>query len=474
MIDSTRPIVVVGAGVAGLALADALQRLHIGPVMVFERHPFAGGLAATHAWEGCLVDFGPHRLLSHYPEVDALIEELVGQELVYTERKSAILLPRGLVPYPGSPLAVIRGLGLAQGSRAAATYFAARLWHSPQPEKPCSYEEYLVRLFGRGLYEAVFETFPLKVWGLPGSDIDADAAKIRLASKGLFDTLRDMVLRTGKTLVRKVAYPALGVGRIAERLVERIQGRGGRVALGCRVTGLTVGPDGVDTLAIADNNGRCSAVPVRQVAFSLPIGDLAQMVATGGGGAAVAQAASSLRVHPVRLVYVLLRKERFSANHWMYFPGQETVFTRLYEPKAFSLATAPPDKTVICVETSCLRGWTGTPLTDEEARQQVLDGLAAAGLLRENEVEAVCTVQVADAYPVLRAGYATALRETLNLLALLPNCYCLGRQGLFSYNNTDLSIKMGLDLARHLAEGAAPRDWYRYASDTYSSYRIID
>lgn len=467
-----RPIVVVGAGVAGLACAYQLLTDGQGPVIVIERAPRVGGLAATQPWQGCLLDYGPHRVLSHYPEVDALERDLLGADLVVTPRRSAIYLRGRWLDYPGSPWQVARALGLGGGIRAISGFAAAKLAgrRAVGDDEAVSFRAYIEGMFGRGLYEAMFANFPLKVWGLPGEAIDKDAAKIRLASKSLWQTARDMLLRRAETYVAQVAYPRFGVGQIAERLAQRVAALGGRILLSHRVTSCA-GTDRIDSLALVDNNGKSCSLAARALISSAPIGALVSFLAVE---AETREAVRRLRVGPVQLVYILLSKERMTHNHWLYFPDKDVFFTRLYEPKNFSPDTAPPDQTAVCVETSCYGDWVCAPLTPAEAEERVVAGLEACGLIRRTDVAAVKVEHVADAYPVLEVGYAAALREVLTALARIPNCYTLGRQGLFSYNNMDLSIKMGLDLARMFSQGASPATWYRYAGETYGSYRIID
>jgi protoporphyrinogen oxidase len=161
-------------------------------------------------------------------------------------------------------------------------------------------------------------------------------------------------------------------------------------------------------------------------------------------------------------------------NHWLYFPGRDVFFTRAYEPKVFSPACAPPGRTAVCVESSCFRDWTGEPFTGQSPEDLVIEGMERCGLVRRADVLAAQAVRVEEAYPVLAVGYAARLKTTLAALSELENGYALGRQGLFNYNNTDLSIKMGLDLAGHVEQQSTPGAWYRYAGDAYSTYRIVD
>ena len=98
----SRPIVVVGAGIAGLSAAYELSRGGI-PVLVLERAPRAGGLILTERIDGFLIDGGPDSLLVQKPAAIALCRELgLGDRLLPTcpPRTAFILRGGRLHPLP--------------------------------------------------------------------------------------------------------------------------------------------------------------------------------------------------------------------------------------------------------------------------------------------------------------------------------------------------------------------------------------
>jgi len=67
-------IVIVGAGIAGLALAVRLSTTH--DVTVFEREPYAGGKMHSQTIDGFLFEWGPNGFLSSATDVRELITEV--------------------------------------------------------------------------------------------------------------------------------------------------------------------------------------------------------------------------------------------------------------------------------------------------------------------------------------------------------------------------------------------------------------
>src|SRR5215218_7102085 len=117
---------VLGGGPAGLTAGYVLAR-SARPVVVFETGDQVGGLARTVVRDGYRFDLGGHRFFTKSAEVQALWEEVLGDELLVRERLSRIywrgrfidyplrrvLRARGRSPRPApAGAADIRGLGL--------------------------------------------------------------------------------------------------------------------------------------------------------------------------------------------------------------------------------------------------------------------------------------------------------------------------------------------------------------------------
>lgn len=80
-------------------------------------------------------------------------------------------------------------------------------------------------------------------------------------------------------------------------------------------------------------------------------------------------------------------------------------------------------------------------------------GLSRLGLLKEDKVLWHFSSYARHAYPMYGLDYAKNVNKMYAYISRIKNLRCIGRQGLFRYNNMDHSIKMGLLTAEHLLDG---------------------
>ena len=82
--------VVLGAGLAGLTAAYTLQQAGESDWLVLEKEREPGGHARSVVVDGYVFDFGPHILFSNDAAMEALIRDLLGDNMRAQERQAFI------------------------------------------------------------------------------------------------------------------------------------------------------------------------------------------------------------------------------------------------------------------------------------------------------------------------------------------------------------------------------------------------
>src|SRR5260221_5864886 len=228
-----KPIVIMGAGPAGLTAAWELVRAGQ-DVVVWEADPvYVGGISRTVQAGGFRFDIGGHRFFSKSAEVNEVWRQIMPDDFIDCPRLSRIYYGGKFFSYPLEAMDSFVKLGPVATFQCILSYAKARL----NPIKPeLTFAQWVTNRFGERLFKMFFKSYTEKVWGISCDEISADWAAQRI--KGL--SLRDAILNafkgkkaapTAKTLIRNFFYPRLGPGQMSETAAKTIVAMGGQVLL---------------------------------------------------------------------------------------------------------------------------------------------------------------------------------------------------------------------------------------------------
>jgi protoporphyrinogen oxidase len=178
-----KKVVILGAGVAGLAAGYCLARTNKFSVTVLEKAPVSGGLCGSFDYNGHTLDYGPHKIYSVIPGVLDEICGIMGDRLLKLEKKNRIYLKGHLLDYPLKLGNLIKAFGfltfLKLGFGYALTVLKGIFYRQP----PRSYEEYMKKCFGTPAYQMVFQPLAEKTWGDP-KKLHSEMARTRVPASG--------------------------------------------------------------------------------------------------------------------------------------------------------------------------------------------------------------------------------------------------------------------------------------------------
>ncbi|HWR97389.1 MAG TPA: FAD-dependent oxidoreductase [Candidatus Methanoperedens sp.] len=447
------PVVILGGGLAGLGAAHALAAAGR-EVLVLEAGDVVGGLSRTETFGDFRFDLGGHRFFTHDAQIAALVQRLLGDELIDVPRSSTILLRGRYVDYPLRPANALAALGPATTARVVGDWLVEQVRAAAGRRPDVSLEDWVVRRFGRTLFSIYFKEYSEKVWGLPCDRISVGWVARRIEGLSLGRALRDAFTREHRgsvaSLVDRFAYPRLGIGRLAERFAEELAPHG-RVLCGARVTGVRHEGGRVRAVTAATPDGERSFAAGAVIA-TIPLPALARLLDPPPTAEALA-AAAALGFRDLVLAAVAADRPTITDQSWIYLPDRTVPFGRLHEPKNWSRAMAPPERSLVVAEWFCSRGDAVWEAGDGELAERTVAGLERLGYLGRGEVTGVRVLRIPAAYPLFDVGYerrAAAVREGL---AGIGNLLIAGRSGCFAYQNMDHAIRSGLDAARALLRG---------------------
>jgi protoporphyrinogen oxidase len=423
-------VVVLGAGPAGL-MAAWRAALAGHRVVVVERAPVPGGLAASVEVGGQRVDLGSHRLHpSTDPAVLGDLQHLLGGQLQWRPRNGRLRLDGHWVRFPLSAPDLIRSLPPGFALAAAGDALTGPL-RRPRAD---TFAEVVRADLGPTMLDRFYGPYARKLWGLGPEELAGEQARRRIATRSATDLLA-RVVRPGRR--RGFWYPARGFGAIPEALADAATAAGTELCLGAEVTGVDLGGAEGARVTLADG----SDLRARHVWSTLPLPALVRLVRPAAEPA-VAEDAGRLTSRGMVLVHLVLARPRWTSYDAHYLPGPEVLASRVSEPKGYRDGPDPPDRTVLCAEVPCTPGDEVWAAPDDALTVEVAAGLEAAGLPAVRPVAAVVR-RLPAVYPVLRVGDDARLARVRAWATSLAGVVTLGRGGLFAHDNTHHVLALG-------------------------------
>lgn len=474
--------IVLGGGVAGLAAAYRLLQLRPDwQVTVFEEEERVGGLAACWKVEGFSADLGPHRIYTELPEIEALLPELVEQDQMLTvARRSELLLRGHFYRYPVRAGELLRQMGVVTMVRLGLSAVAGKVAGFLKG-RTSNYEDWMVASFGRGVYRLIIEPYTRKVWKIEPAQLSSEVARVRVSAGNVNRLVQQLLGRTGgrkgtQSALSSFSYLRGGVEGLVRSLEQKVIKAGGEIVTSRRVCGFRGSEGGLHQVEIcmADAGGLPVAESADFIISTVPVTNLVRMLQPVKADEAARKTADELVYIGLILVGVVVRRPRFTANSWIYFPEEQFVFNRSYEPKNFDPSMAPEDRSLAVFEVTARWDSDLWKSPDGEIIERVKSDAVKSGLLQKEEIETAFAVRIPYTYPLYSTGYHQKLDTVFGYLGQFSNLVSTGRQGLFNHNNMDHSMLMGIRAAECVAEGEKPAQRWYAGLEQFAGFRIVD
>lgn len=466
-------VVILGAGPAGLAAAFALAKQGHKPI-VLERSDVVGGMCKTIEHNGYLFDIGGHRFFTKFDEVQALWEEILGDELLLRPRLSRIFYNGKFFDYPLKATNALRNLGLIESSRCMASYARARLRNRGGED---SFEEWVSNRFGNRLFDIFFRSYTEKVWGIPTDEIGAEWAAQRIKNMELSTAVIDALRRPfdkvfgGQTnvasLIEEFHYPRTGPGLMYETMATKIAELGGDIRFGHSVVGLIHDGERIAKVRY-EADGETHELAADHVLSSIP---LTLLVRGMDPPPAVLAATEQLRYRNLLTVNLIADAPSLFPDNWIYVHEPRVQLGRIQNYKNWSPHMVPDsNKTSLGLEYFCSDDEPLWNMSDEELLALGQREVESIELLQGAPIIDGCVVRVPKAYPVYNRGYEAHLRTIQEYVDGFSNLAPMGRYGMFKYNNSDHSILTALLSVENIL-GAQHNVWMVNTETEYHEIR---
>jgi protoporphyrinogen oxidase len=437
---------------AGPSAAHWLTRQSV-ETEVLERASEPGGLARTIERNGFRYDFGGYRFFSRSPEIQQLLQDVLAGDLVSVAASSKIFYRGRLYEYPLSPRDIYAGFGRQQAGLALWSFAGTRMTGALRRAPFESLEDWLVAEFGETLFRAFFKDYNEKVWGLPCHRLSSELASQRIRGLSLKSTVGQLLLPrrvlADPSSRYEFLYPRLGIGELTGRFAGAIQKKG-TIRTDASVVEVRVKRARAETVVYHDAGGRDVEVAGTDVISSIPLPRLLYLI-NPRPPADVLASARSLVFRDLIAVCLELRKDRVTTDSWIYVPEPGIAFARVLEPKNWSAAMAPAERTSLVAEHYCFEGDATWNLPDTDLVERTVADLAdKMRLISREDVVSGFAIRIKKPYPVYEVGYREHLIRIQRYLRSIVNLQTVGRGGMFKYYNVAHLVESGIRAAENV------------------------
>jgi protoporphyrinogen oxidase len=431
-------ILILGGGLAGLSTAYHLGKLGVPPHLVLEREARPGGLCRTREIDGFLFDYTGHLLHLRDPEIVALVEDLLPERLILTERRAAIHSRGRRLEFPFQ--AHLHGLPPEVVARCLVDFVQTLRQDPPVDEGELSFRDWALGIFGQGICDEFMFPYNRKLFCREPETMTADWVSWAVPRPDLEQVVRGALglPNRGMGYNPSFRYPETGgIGVLPAALAERVPA----LRTGAEVVEVDL-PARTLTLASGES------LAWERLVNTLPLPHFLRILK--GAPEGLAGAAERLAWTVVLdLNLGLDRPDLAGGDHWLYFPEPEYPFYRVGFPSNICPAMVPEGCGSMYVEFAERPGGAHDL---EELERSAREGLRRAGLLDGGERILARDLAVIDpGYVVFDRERARAVPATLEDLRGL-GVHSIGRYGAWTYSYMERALRDGLDTARLLAE----------------------
>ena len=463
----TYDYIVVGAGVAGLSFAHEVAK-NGKSVLILEKDKQIGGLSQTLEYKGFRFDYCAHRFHTADNQLLNEVRSIVGPTFKRYIKKSRIYMFGSYLKYPFELQNLLRAMKPTQAIKAIFSFginFTVRQIRALlkiEKTKFKNYQDWFSYYFGKTLYLIMCEPYTTKIWKTHPDEISADWAEQRFQGIKLTELAKRVVKKLLKLDFSSYSleddslapdggefyYGERGAQEIPDGYVRALNKLDAEILTKVNIEKINEESKEIEFVIKGDNGSILSASAKESIVSTIPLHDCYGYLERSDDD--VNSSLESLKYMDIIFVYLLLNKPQVSNDHWLYFPDEDIIFNRSVEFTNWSKKMSPEGKTALCLDITCFEGDETWEKDNKSLVKECIESANKVGLIDADEVEDTLVIRVKDAYPFYDLDYKEKLRKVVQFLEGENVIHCLGRTGIFRYNNSDGSIEMGIELARRL------------------------
>ena len=420
---SKKRIIIIGGGLAGVSAGYHLAEHD--PIL-FEKEHAIGGLCRSFSQDGFTFDCTGHLIHLRNTYTKELVSTILPDAFTAHERRAAIYSKSTTTPYPfqantyGLPPEVVKECVIG---------FVDSM-HERTNGGPKNFHDWVVQTFGTGIAKHFMLPYNEKFWKQDLRTITSDWVSWSIPKPTLEEVVNGALGLTNKGMGYnpKFIYPRVGgIDCLPQALAKPIQ----RVRTNEAV-------EFIDPKKKVIRMASGIQEPYDFLISSLPLPQAFRMLK--GTPDDLVEAADKLHAISVLNINLGINRPNISDQHWIYFPEDRYIFSRIGFPMNFSRSVAPDGTSSIYIE---ITHAPDESMHIEEACERSIADLKKCGILVDSDQ--ILTRHVLDirfAYVVFDHHRQLHLQKLVDYLET-RDIFSAGRYGRWDYYSMEDSILSG-------------------------------
>ncbi len=428
--SKTKKIVILGAGLSGLATAYFLKKKGV-DAYVFEKEDTPGGLCRSYKKNGFTFDFSGHLLHFKHRRIFNIVKGLLGDNLIQHRRNSWVYSFKRLIPYPFQ----VYFTELPEDISKACLKDFTEAQNNGKSKNFKNFLEWSHCIFGSSITRYFMVPYNEKFWKISLEDLSHSWTERFI----FIPALKHIAQRYSGSNSQDVGYNVYfwypKKGGIFS-LVKAFHSYLPNVYTDCAVESISLNKN-----IINFKDGR--SVRFDRAISTIPLPEL---------GNIVIDLPNNIKKYFRKLKWVSIYNLNLgldglveSRRHWIYFPDKEVIFFRVGFYHNFSFYNTPEKKSSLYVEISYRNE---KSVNRENIASLAKHDLEKVGVLSGNTKLCVGDLnEIKYAYPIYDMEYCNVRKKIISFL-YSKGIVCCGRVGGWQY----LSMEDVIEEAQSLAD----------------------
>lgn len=430
-------IAILGAGPTGLSTGYYLNQDY----SVWEKNKDVGGGCRTEKVKGFSFDYGGHIFYPRKKQVRELIDYLMNNDLNCMPREAWIYSKGIYTRYPFQ--ANLYGHSVDVVKECLLGLMEAKLKYGERPRRFANFEDFIDKVFGKGMAKHFMIPFNKKQWALPLREMTVDWMGEFIPLPSLEEVLEGSLKMAPKCMGinANFIYPKKGgIQAIFDSFTPHLQ----NVNTSSEVNRISLKNKSFEVNGTNEHY-------YEKLVSTIPLPELVRII--DSVPSEVKSASEKLRWTSLYVVNIGIDRDDISDKHRVYYPEEDFIFHKLGYYQNQSSSMVPKGNSAVSAEISFSKN---RPIDKNNLIERTIEDLIRAKVLTQDDrilLTHVLTLPYAYAgYDHQRNEAVSAIKEFLKK----NDIYLCGRYAQWKYQNMEQNILAGKKMAEQLNSEMGP------------------